>query len=85
MLLRSRQSRHRPLRHAPDEIDETDWVGQLRVTAPGDVLVRAHKHEPVAIELQCLTRSQVEHRKWKTALRCRRHDAVDTHCGVEPQ
>src|SRR3974377_1896431 len=85
MLLRSRQSRHRPLRHAPDEIDETDWVGQLRVAAPGDMLVRAHKHELVAIELRCLTRSHAENGKGKTAPDVRRHDAVDTHCGVEPQ
>lgn len=85
MLLRSRQFCHRRPRGAPDEIDETEWVSQLRVAAPGDMLVRAHKHEPVAIELRCLTRSHVENGEWKTALRCRRHDAVDTHRGVEPQ
>src|SRR5262249_55601133 len=85
MLLRLRQFCHRRLRGAPDEIDETHWVAQLRVAAPGDMLVRAHKHESVAIELRCLTRSHVENGKWKTALRSRPPEAVDPPRGVEPQ
>ena len=84
-LSRSRQCCHRRPGGAPDEIDETDWVGQLRVAAPGDMLVRTHKHEPAAIQLRRLRRSDVENGKWKAALRCRRHDAINTHRGVEPQ
>ena len=70
---------------APHEIDEIERVGRLRVGAPSDMLVRAHQHELVAIELWCLKRSHVENGKGKTALRGRRDDAGDMRRGVEAQ
>jgi hypothetical protein len=36
-------------RGTPHEIDEAERVGRLRVAAPGDMLVRTHQHELVAI------------------------------------
>ena len=38
-------------RGASHEIDEIERVGRRRVAAPGNMLVRTHQHEPVAIEL----------------------------------
>ena len=72
-------------RGAPHEIDEIQYVGRLRVAAPGDMLIRTHQHEFVAIELRYLTRSHVENGKWQAALRGRCHDAVNMHRGVEAQ
>ena len=66
---------------APHEIDEIERVGRLRVGAPSDMLVRAHQHELVAIELRRLRRSYVENGKRKAAQRGRRHDAGDMHSG----
>jgi hypothetical protein len=50
MLRLSQRFCHRRSRGAPHEIDEVERVGRLRVAAPGDVLVRAHEHEFVAIK-----------------------------------
>src|SRR5580692_11536417 len=72
-------------RSTPHEIDEIERVGRLRVGTPSDMLVRAHQHELVAIELRRLTRSDVENGKRKAALRSRRHDAGDMRRGVEAQ
>src|SRR4051812_336708 len=58
---RSRRFCHRRQRGAPHEIDKTKHVGRLRVAAPGDMLVRTHQHEPVAIERRCLARSHVKY------------------------
>jgi hypothetical protein len=72
-------------RRPPYEIDEIERIGRLRVAAPGNMLVRAHQHEFVAIKLRCLTRSHVENGKRKATLRSRRHDAGDMRRGVEAQ
>src|ERR1700733_6631536 len=68
---------------APHEIDEIERVGRFRVGAPSDMMVRAHQHELVAIELRRRTRSPVENGKRKAALRSRPHDAGDMRRGGE--
>ena len=60
-------------------------VGRLLIAAPGDMLVRAHQHELVAIELRCLARSHVENGKRYAALRGRRHNAGNMRRGVEAE
>src|SRR4051812_45628623 len=62
-FLRSRRFCHRRQRGAPHEIDKTEHVGWFLIATPGDMLVRTHQHEPVAVELQCLARSHVENGK----------------------
>jgi hypothetical protein len=62
-LLRLRRSWHRREAGAANEIHKTLQVCRLLVAAPGNMLVRTHQHEPVAIERQRLARSHVENGK----------------------